>query len=197
MLEDENKGIFSDGLRIVGVEKIYRKLPFGMKSEKDVHAVRGIYLEVPKNELLCLLGHNGAGKSTLFNMMTGIIGPSEGYAKISGFDIRTELTEIRRIMGVVPQFDILWNQLTALEHMRMFSKIKGVPFDQIEESCIALLDQVGLEDVKNAQVGTYSGGMKRRLSVAISAIGNPKIIFFDEPTTGMDPVSRRAVWQLM
>ena len=80
-----------------------------MKSEKDVHAVRGIHLEVPKNELLCLLGHNGAGKSTLFNMMTGIIGPSEGYAKISGYDIRHELTEIRRIMGVVPQFDILWN----------------------------------------------------------------------------------------
>lgn len=76
----------------------------------------------------------------------------------------------------------------------MFSKIKGVPFDNIEESSIALLEQVGLEDVKNAQVSCYSGGMKRRLSVAISAIGNPKVIFFDEPTTGMDPVSRRAVW---
>jgi ABC-type multidrug transport system ATPase subunit len=84
-----------------------------------------------------------------------------------------------------------------MEHMRMFSKIKGVPNEDIEEQSVKLLDQVGLEDVKNAQCGCYSGGMKRRLSVAISAIGNPKVIFFDEPTTGMDPVSRRAVWQLM
>jgi len=100
-------------------------------------------------------------------------------------------------MGVVPQFDILWDQLTALEHMRMFSKIKGVPGDDIEEKSIALLEQVGLEDVKNVIVGQFSGGMKRRLSVAISAIGDPRIIFFDEPTTGMDPVSRKAVWLLM
>lgn len=84
-----------------------------------------------------------------------------------------------------------------MEHMRMFSRIKGVPNEDIEDSSIALLDQVGLEDVKNAQCGCYSGGMKRRLSVAISAIGNPNVIFFDEPTTGMDPVSRRAVWHLM
>ena len=130
-------------------------------------------------------------------MLTGIIGPSEGYAKICGHDIRYDQEKIRKIIGLVPQFDILWNQLTAMEHMRMFSKIKGVPFDSIEDTSIALLDQVGLEDVKNAQVSCYSGGMKRRLSVAISAIGNPRVIFFDEPTTGMDPVSRRAVWQLM
>ena len=87
--------------------------------------------------------------------------------------------------------------MTAMEHMRMFSRIKGVPSEEIEEASIALLDQVGLEDVKNAQCSCFSGGMKRRLSVAISAIGNPSVIFFDEPTTGMDPVSRRAVWQLM
>ena len=84
-----------------------------------------------------------------------------------------------------------------MEHMRIFSKVKGVPLGEIEESSIKLLDQVGLEDVKNAQVGCYSGGMKRRLSVAISTIGDPKVIFFDEPTTGMDPVSRKSVWDLM
>jgi ABC-type multidrug transport system ATPase subunit len=100
-------------------------------------------------------------------------------------------------MGVVPQFDSLWDQLTAMEHMRMFSKIKGVHNEDIDEESEALLDQVGLLDVKNARCGTFSGGMKRRLSVAISAIGNPRIIFFDEPTTGMDPVSRRNVWELM
>lgn len=130
-------------------------------------------------------------------MLTGIIGPSEGYAKICGHDIRTEQKEIRKLIGLVPQFDILWGQLTAMEHMRIFSKVKGVPLEEIEDRSVALLEQVGLEDVKNAQVGCYSGGMRRRLSVAISAIGDPKVIFFDEPTTGMDPVSRRAVWELM
>ena len=88
MLEDEERGVFADGLRVVGIEKIYRRLPFGLKSKRDVHAVKGIYLDVPKNELLCLLGHNGAGKSTLFNMCTGLIAPTSGYAKIYGYDIR-------------------------------------------------------------------------------------------------------------
>jgi ABC-type multidrug transport system ATPase subunit len=87
--------------------------------------------------------------------------------------------------------------MTAMEHMRMFCKIKGVPNELIEEQSIMLLEKVGIDDVKDAQVGSYSGGMKRRLSVAISAIGNPKVIFFDEPTTGMDPVSRHSVWELM
>jgi ABC-type multidrug transport system ATPase subunit len=102
--------------------------------------------------------------------------------------------KIRKIMGVVPQFDILWSQMTAYEHMRMFSKIKGVQNHVIEQQTDEILKQVNLYDVKHAQVGTFSGGMKRRLSVAFSAIGNPRIIFFDEPTTGMDPVSRHNVW---
>lgn len=90
ILEDEKNGVESSGLRVVGLEKIYNKYPFGIKSKKDVHAIQGIFLDVPKNELLCLLGHNGAGKSTLFNILTGIIGPSEGYAKICGLNISTD-----------------------------------------------------------------------------------------------------------
>ena len=90
VLESEARGAFADGLRVVGIEKIYRRLPFGIKSKNDVYAVKGVYLDVPKNELLCLLGHNGAGKSTLFNMCTGLIGPTSGYAKINGLDIRTQ-----------------------------------------------------------------------------------------------------------
>lgn len=101
-MEDERLNIPSTGLRVVGVEKVYRKYPFGILSKDDVYAVKGVYLDVPRNELLCLLGHNGAGKSTLFNMLTGIIGPSEGYAKICNYDIRTEQEQIRRIIGVVP-----------------------------------------------------------------------------------------------
>lgn len=100
-------------------------------------------------------------------------------------------------MGVVPQFDILWGELTAAEHMMIFCKIKGIPDDEIESTTDELLSSVGLLDVKNARSMSFSGGMKRRLSVAISAIGDPRIIFMDEPTTGMDPVSRKDVWTLI
>ena len=100
-------------------------------------------------------------------------------------------------MGVVPQFDILWGELTAAEHMMIFCKIKGIPDDEIESVTDELLSDVGLLDVKNARSMSFSGGMKRRLSVAISAIGDPRIIFMDEPTTGMDPVSRKDVWTLI
>ena len=100
-------------------------------------------------------------------------------------------------MGVVPQFDILWEELTAGEHMRMFCKLKGIPLDMVEDVTKDLLSKVGLLDVINARVSSFSGGMKRRLTVAMSVIGDPKIIFMDEPTTGMDPVSRREVWNLI
>lgn len=100
-------------------------------------------------------------------------------------------------MGVVPQFDILWDELTAAEHMTIFSKIKGVSNSCIDSSTNELLESVGLLQVKHARVANFSGGMKRRLTVAISSIGNPRIIFMDEPTTGMDPVSRRDVWNLI
>lgn len=88
--EDEKKGVVTKGLRVLALEKTYYKKSCGGKSKDDVHAVRGIFLEVPRNELLCLLGHNGAGKSTLFNMLTGMLEPSAGYAKIAGYDIRTQ-----------------------------------------------------------------------------------------------------------
>jgi ABC-type multidrug transport system ATPase subunit len=118
-------------LRIIGIEKTYYFLPFGLKSKKDVNAVKEVYLEVPDNELICLLGHNGAGKSTLFNMLTGILSSTGGEAKIFGYDISSEQEDIRMIMGVVPQFDILWKDLTASEHMLIFSLIKGVPKNEI------------------------------------------------------------------
>jgi ABC-type multidrug transport system ATPase subunit len=168
-----------------------------MKSKNDVHAVKGVWFEAADRELLSLLGHNGAGKSTTFSMLTGVLNPTEGQAKICGFDIRTDIQKIRQLMGVVPQFDILWGELTAYEHMSLFSQIKGVNKRVFESSIDELLESVGLLRVKHARVANFSGGMKRRLSVAIACIGNPRIIFLDEPTTGMDPVSRRDVWTLV
>jgi ABC-type Na+ transport system ATPase subunit NatA len=197
VLDAEREGMVPDGLRVIGMRKTYYKKAFGRKSKDDIHAVRGVYLEVPDRELLCLLGHNGAGKSTLFNMLTGVLQPSGGAAKVCGLDVETQIDEIRLIIGVVPQFDILWGELTANEHMNMFCKIKGVPDEDIEAMTDELLTSVGLIHVKMARVANFSGGMKRRLSVAISSIGNPRIIFMDEPTTGMDPVSRKDVWSLI
>eukprot|EP01016_Furgasonia_blochmanni_P039228 TRINITY_DN4844_c0_g3_i5.p1 TRINITY_DN4844_c0_g3~~TRINITY_DN4844_c0_g3_i5.p1 ORF type:complete len:272 (-),score=35.08 TRINITY_DN4844_c0_g3_i5:61-876(-) len=100
-------------------------------------------------------------------------------------------------MGVCPQHDILWNDLTAGEHIRLFSRLKGIKNRALDEEVKTRLSYVNLNDVENALVGTFSGGMKRRLSIAISSIGDPRIIFLDEPTTGMDPKSRRQVWELI
>lgn len=193
----EKRGEVSPGLRVIGLKKTYFKKPCGLKSKNDVHAVKGIWFEAADKELLSLLGHNGAGKSTTFSMLTGVLEPTAGTAKICGFDIKNEIDEIRKIMGVVPQFDILWGELTAYEHMTMFSMIKGVADAEMEDSIDTLLESVGLMKVKYARVANFSGGMKRRLSVAMASIGNPRIIFLDEPTTGMDPVSRRDVWNLV
>jgi len=102
VLQNEENGVKVDGIRIVGVQKIYRKLPFGIRSINDMHAVKGIHLDIDKNELFCLLGHNGAVKSTLFNMLTGIISPTFGFAKICGHDIRYDQEKIRKLIGVVP-----------------------------------------------------------------------------------------------
>jgi len=197
VINDIKDGISCDGLRVMNLKKSYRKYPCGIKSKKDTFANKGIYLDMSEKELLCILGHNGAGKSTMISVLTGITAPSSGTAILGGFDIVDEIDEVRQIVGVVPQFDILWDELTAEEHIRLFCKIKGVEDSQIEQVIDDKLKAVNLTDVKNARTRTFSGGMKRRLTVAISCIGDPKIVFMDEPTTGMDPVSRRQVWNLI
>ena len=190
VIEDIREGVACDGLRVINLKKTFHKYPCGIKSKKDTYANRGIFLDMSDKELLCILGHNGAGKSTMIGVLTGIIAPSSGTATLGGFDITEEIEDVRQIIGVVPQFDILWEELTAEEHMIMFCRIKGVPNEQIEQVVNDKLAAVKLKDVKKARVKTFSGGMKRRLTVAISCIGDPKIVFMDEPTTGMDPVSR-------
>lgn len=146
---------------------------------------------------MALLGHNGAGKSTLINILTGILGATSGTAKVFGMDLAENINEIQRIIGLVPQFDILWGELTAVEHLQMFAELRGIPAEEIPALIRKKLTEVNLEKVGNATVKTYSGGMKRRLSVAIGGIGDPKIIIMDEPTTGMDPVNKRHVWKLI
>ena len=195
--EDERKNIQWDGLRILGLSKTYNKYPFGWRSSSDLRALKGVYLEAQDGELLAILGHNGAGKTTLINILTGQLNPSSGDAKICDFKLSKDMENIRKILGVVPQFDILWDNMTAKEHLRMFCEIKGIKSKLIDSIIKSTLVDVGLWEVADNLVWTFSGGMKRRLSVAISGIGNPKIIIMDEPTTGLDPVSRRKVWELI
>jgi len=176
--------------------KIYQKWPF-IKTKSDVLALRNFSATIHEGEIFCILGHNGAGKTTTVGMLTGLFEPTLGDATIYGHSIVSSMDQIRRIMGVCPQHDILWNELTAKEHLEIFADLKGIARSVREEVIKEKLESVGLYNVRNKKAGSFSGGMKRRLSVAISCIGDPKIIFMDEPTTGMDPVSRRHVWNLI
>ena len=152
---------------------------------------------VEPNSLFALLGHNGAGKSTLFNQLTGLLAPTSGDAFVFGKSIKEEMDEIRAMMGVCPQHDILWDDLTAAEHLRLFAQLKNVDTAGVNDEVDARLSDVGLERQRDVMAGAYSGGMRRRLSTAIAFTGNPRIVFLDEPTTGMDPVTRRQVWNLI
>jgi ABC-type multidrug transport system ATPase subunit len=107
------------------------------------------------------------------------------------------MAQIQAVMGICPQFDILWNELTGEEHLYLFAGLRDTPKEEMESEVSRLLKEVALEDSAHVRSASYSGGMKRRLSVAVSLIGNPKIVFLDEPTTGMDPVSRRQVWNII
>ena len=169
------------------------------KSFGDFQAVQGLDLGVDRGQLLCMLGHNGAGKTTTINVLTGMLPITSGDATVYDKFISRDMDQIRAIMGICPQHDILWDQLTGMEHLRLFAGLRGVPEEgnAIEEEAAKRLKQVELWGVRDVQSRAYSGGMKRRLSMAIALIGDPKIVFLDEPTTGMDPVTRRSVWDMI
>ncbi len=165
--------------------------------KRDFQAVREISLVLDNNSLFCLLGHNGAGKSTTINMLTGLLPPTSGDARVGGYSIRNSMHEIKKIMGICPQHDVLWSELTAAEHLQLFAAFKNVPEGQVEQEVVERLSDVDLLKYKGTLAGNFSGGMRRRLSVAIALIGNPSVVYLDEPTTGMDPISRRQVWDLI
>ncbi|GKU89849.1 hypothetical protein SLEP1_g3933 [Rubroshorea leprosula] len=160
-------------------------------------AVNSLQLTLYENQILALLGHNGAGKSTTISMLVGLLPPTSGDAQVFGKSILTGMDEIRKGLGVCPQHDILFPELTVREHLEMFAILKGVDEDILERSVIEMVDEVGLADKLNTVVRSLSGGMKRKLSLGIALIGNSKVIILDEPTSGMDPYSMRLTWQLI
>ncbi|XP_072953821.1 ABC transporter A family member 1 isoform X1 [Typha angustifolia] len=160
-------------------------------------ALNSLQLTLYENQILALLGHNGAGKSTTISLLVGLLPPTSGDAVIFGKSIRTDMDEIRKTLGVCPQNDILFAELTVKEHMEIFAILKGVEEDCLDREVIEMIDEVGLADKTNTLVGSLSGGMKRKLSLGIALIGNSKVIILDEPTSGMDPYSMRSTWQLI
>ncbi|KAB2055398.1 hypothetical protein E1A91_A11G036400v1 [Gossypium mustelinum] len=169
------------------------------KKTAPYHAVKGLWVNLAKDQLFCLLGPNGAGKTTAINCLTGITPVTSGDALIYGNSVRSSvgMSNIRRIIGVCPQFDILWNALSGKEHLELFASVKGLRPSTINSVVQKSLEEVRLTEAAKVRAGSYSGGMKRRLSVAVALLGDPKLVILDEPTTGMDPITRRHVWDII
>ena len=156
-------------------------------------AVEKMNLEVKEGEILGFLGPNGAGKTTTISMLTTLIKPTAGDAKIAGYDLVEDEEHVRRVIGVVPQSFSLFGELTAYENLEYIGRLYGLTPEVIKERANALLKRVSLYEHRDRISGVFSGGMKQRLSIAASIMSNPKILFMDEPTTGLDPQSRIAV----
>jgi ABC-2 type transport system ATP-binding protein len=168
-----------------------------VKRYGDFEAVKGISFEVAEGEIFGLLGPNGAGKSTLIRMMTTLIPVTSGKAIIAGHDVSREADAVRRTIGVIPQALTSDIDLTVEENLSIYAKLYEVPKAERVRSINELLGAVDLLKWRNAQTKTLSGGMRRRLEIARGLIHNPRIFFLDEPTTGLDPVSRVAVWEML
>jgi ABC-2 type transport system ATP-binding protein len=160
-------------------------------------AVNGISFAVAPGEIFGLLGPNGAGKSTLIRMLTTLLPPSEGTALINGFDVATQADAVRHSIGVIPQALTSDLELSVEENLIIFAKLYGVPRARRQALIGELLDAVELTQWRKAPVKNLSGGMRRRVEIARGLVHEPRIFFLDEPTTGLDPVSRVAVWEML
>lgn len=159
-----------------------------------VRAVDGIDLQVAPGEIYGFLGPNGAGKSTTVLVLTTLLPPTAGRARVAGFDVERQGAQVRQAIGAALQEAALDPFLTGREHMRLQTSLHGLPKAERTRRGDELLDRVGLMDAADRKVGGYSGGMKRRLDLGLALVHGPRILFLDEPTTGLDPQSRAALW---
>ena len=163
----------------------------------DFTAVDALNFSVGHGEIFGLLGPNGAGKSTLIRMLTTLVPPTSGTALVNGFDIGREPYEVRQSIGVIPQAMTSDLELSAVENLSIFAKLYGIPREKRRRTIHQLLEEVDLTQWADKPVKMFSGGMRRRLEIARGLVNEPKIFFLDEPTTGLDPVSRVAVWNML
>ncbi|XP_056234951.1 phospholipid-transporting ATPase ABCA1 isoform X2 [Seriola aureovittata] len=177
------------GVSIRNLVKIYKK---GGKL-----AVNHLNLKFYEGQITSFLGHNGAGKTTTISVLTGLFPPTSGTVYIKGMDIRHDMDIIRRTLGVCPQHNVLFDILTVEEHVWFYGCLKGLSEDEVKSELDTLLDDVGLLHKRHEQTKNLSGGMQRKLSVAIAFVGGSKVVVLDEPTAGVDPYSRRGIWDLL
>uniref|UniRef100_A0A8D2GDL4 ATP binding cassette subfamily A member 3 n=1 Tax=Theropithecus gelada TaxID=9565 RepID=A0A8D2GDL4_THEGE len=179
------------GIKIKHLSKVFRV------GNKDRAAVRDLNLNLYEGQITVLLGHNGAGKTTTLSMLTGLFPPTSGRAYISGYEISQDMVQIRKSLGLCPQHDILFDNLTVAEHLYFYAQLKGLSRQKCPEEVKQMLHIIGLEDKWNSRSRFLSGGMRRKLSIGIALIAGSKVLILDEPTSGMDAISRRAIWDLL
>jgi len=167
------------------------------KKFEDIIAVDHVNLHVMRGELFGLLGPNGAGKTTVINILCGFLKPTSGYAIVGGYDVQKENMKIKEVIGVCPQETVVYPYLTGAENVDLFGNLYSLDKNTLNKRKEMLLKRMGLIKDAGRRVEKYSGGMKRRLSLILALIHDPQIIFLDEPTVGMDPQSRHAVWDFM
>lgn len=164
------------------------------KTFKDFKAIDHLSLTVQQGEVFGLLGPNGSGKTTTINMISGLSMPTSGEVRVLGYDVRQNARQVRQILGAVPQETALYEELTAWTNMDFHAELFGIPSKEKKARITNMLELVQLLDRKNSRVSTFSGGMKRRLALARALLHDPKLIYLDEPTLGVDVQARRAIW---
>uniref|UniRef100_A0A8D0AR12 ABC transporter domain-containing protein n=1 Tax=Sander lucioperca TaxID=283035 RepID=A0A8D0AR12_SANLU len=177
------------GVSIRNLVKIY-------KTGKKL-AVDGLSMDFYENQITSFLGHNGAGKTTTMSILTGLFPPTSGTALINGYDIHTDMDSIRKYLGMCPQHNVLFNELTVEEHIYFYARLKGCSHDEVKHEMDQMIKDVGLPHKRKDLAKNLSGGMQRKLSVAIAFVGGSKIVILDEPTAGVDPYARRGIWELL
>ncbi|KAM6294790.1 LOW QUALITY PROTEIN: phospholipid-transporting ATPase ABCA7 [Aegotheles albertisi] len=189
VLVEEPPAHLQPGVSIRNLVKIY--------PESSRVAVNGLSLDFYEGQITSFLGHNGAGKTTTMSILTGLLPPTSGTAYVLGWDIRSDIDSIRRTMGTCPQHNVLFDILTVEEHVWFYGRLKGLSEEQVKAEMEQLLQDTGLLHKRHEQTRNLSGGMQRKLSVAIAFVGGSRVVVLDEPTAGVDPYSRRSIWELL
>ncbi|XP_031985070.1 ATP-binding cassette sub-family A member 10-like isoform X2 [Corvus moneduloides] len=182
-----------EAIRLHNIKKAYKK------KDKKTEALRGLSLNIYEGQITALLGHSGAGKTTLLNVLSGLSFPSEGSATIYNYRLSEmgDREEIRGMIGICPQFNTQFEVLTVKENLKTFAEIKGIKSKEVEREVQNILELLDISNIQDTQAEKLSGGQKRKLSIGIAMLGNPQVLLLDEPTAGLDPLSRHQVWSLL
>ena len=167
------------------------------KSFGETHAVDGVSLQIPASEIYGLVGADGAGKTTTMRLLVGALLPDEGEVNICGYDVIRKTEQARSQIGYLSQRFSMYEDLTVLENIRFFAEVRGLKSNEWLPRCMEILDFVGLAQFKDRRAGQLSGGMKQKLGLASALVTRPRVLLLDEPTTGVDPVTRQDFWQLI